>query len=135
MPRLCDSILQVADWLSLTNLRCDGDDEGGYRVRDSAGLAMYVVRQSGGYRLVAARSAAGEPGAIALRCLERENPEAAKRWLDWIVDEQRSSVGQLDRFAGAPWRPFGRGSTVTIRSTRASPWPLPRFWPSVSRRR
>jgi tetratricopeptide (TPR) repeat protein len=92
----------VADWMSATPLRFEGDDEGGYRVVVPGRPTMYVMLQKDGYRLVAPGPQQVNLGAIALRYLERENPEAAKRWLYWIVDEQRSAVGQIDRFTGAP---------------------------------
>ena len=41
-------------------------------------------------------------GQMALRCLEHDNIEGAKRWLDWIVDEQKRTVGQVGRFTGHP---------------------------------
>ena len=44
------SLLQLADYVSLLDAKCEGDDEGGFRVR---GQQLYVVLERGGYRLVA----------------------------------------------------------------------------------
>jgi tetratricopeptide (TPR) repeat protein/transglutaminase-like putative cysteine protease len=129
------SILQVADWMSVTAVQSEGDDETGYRVRVSDRPTMYVVKQADGYRLVAPGPQQVNVGQMALRCLEHGNPEMAKRWLDWIVEEQKSGGGPVDRFEGAPvaslWpgiyrdNPQNKSISVAIAAVMAERLPPP----------
>jgi transglutaminase-like putative cysteine protease len=66
-----------------------GDDATGYRVvlsfpleRDASDLAVYVVREAGGYRIAALGDARATLGDAALRRLRKNDLAGARRWLD-----------------------------------------------------
>jgi len=96
---------------------------------------MYVVKHPDGYRLVAPGPQQVNIAQMALRCLEQGNPEMAKRWLDWIVEEQKTAEGPVDRFAGAPvaslWpaiyrdNPQNKSISVAIAAVMAERLPPP----------
>ncbi len=101
--RLGDLPPEVALDFTLAALResVSGDDATGYRVvlsfpleRDARELAVYVVREDGGYRIAALGDARATLGAAALRRLRRNDLAAARRWLDWARADADADAGE-----------------------------------------
>jgi tetratricopeptide (TPR) repeat protein len=100
----------IADiYLSTTAVTQEGDDKGGYRIEFSATgpsnyqTRVFVVQENGQYRAVAAGRNDFAVAREALRLIDKGDVENARRWIDWIGDEQdryaKSETGTLVKFA------------------------------------
>ena len=77
-----------------------GDDKVGYRIDYSTVLKgeteeFFVVREGGGYRLVAVSTAPATLGAEALRRLAAGDLAGARQWLDWAREVSKDPAGDL----------------------------------------
>jgi transglutaminase-like putative cysteine protease/Flp pilus assembly protein TadD len=110
--RLGELPADVALDFTLAGLResASGDDASGYRVvlsfpleRDARELAVYVVREVGGYRIAALGDARATLGDQVLRRLRGNDLAGARRWLDWARADADAGERPL---AGEPADPF-----------------------------
>lgn len=107
--------LRIADTISAMSFTSDGDDKSGYRIRcrhknnPEWTWDWFVVRHDGKYRLLRAGFDDEELGKRAWEHLDKDELDAARRWLDWVADRQKPNVGlwnlYMNPFAGSPfWR-------------------------------
>ena len=109
--------------LSLGVVAKEGDDHVGYRIRITkpfnAGVdTEFVVRENGGYRLLAVRNESVALGRHVLARIAAGDTDTARRWLDWIW-EPYSHGDPVDHDLPAPfarvWTPNGGGSPEVMR--------------------
>ncbi|MEW6366367.1 MAG: DUF3857 domain-containing protein [Acidobacteriota bacterium] len=86
--------------VSMAQFSPDGSDELGWRIRifipESPGvrnLLMYVVKDSGRYRILADRSDLIPVGRHVLNLVKRGEVDAARKWLDWVREETEAPGG------------------------------------------
>ncbi|MGH9603327.1 MAG: DUF3857 domain-containing protein [Terriglobales bacterium] len=89
----------IADLLnSLMQLSVEGTDELGYRIRTQSPGAQsqvfYVIREDGQYRILGVGSADSGVGDLVLDAVNKGNLEPARRWLDWVRDDQPPGGGE-----------------------------------------
>jgi tetratricopeptide (TPR) repeat protein/transglutaminase-like putative cysteine protease len=73
----------------------DGDDKGGYRVelllaQNSHPKHLFVVSENGQYRVLSAGRGDFAAAREALQRIDKGEVDSARRWIDWITDEQQS---------------------------------------------
>ncbi len=87
-----------------------GDDATGFRIRlappspqSPSGLYAFAVKADGAYRFVALSPDVTDLGLEVLDLLDRGEPEAARRWLDWIAELVPSSGSNDDPLEEQPF--------------------------------
>jgi transglutaminase-like putative cysteine protease/tetratricopeptide (TPR) repeat protein len=97
--------------LASLEVRQEGDDASGYRVRTRSSLGgpaadnrYLVVREPEGYRLAASDDELGIAGFEVLRRVEAGDLAGAARWLTWADEELPAATG--DPLGGSPARRF-----------------------------
>ena len=108
---------------AVLELRREGDEATGYRVRASAGaladkgvdsLTFYVVREDGRYVLVGGETSFEYIGVLLSEMAERGELDRARTWLNWLREDSKAASAD-DPLAGdalaAVW-PKGKSSAT-----------------------
>jgi tetratricopeptide (TPR) repeat protein len=101
LPAMVDLIM------TFMQLQKDGNEEAGYRLRmqmpggDDSNFSFYVIREDGRY-VARALSENETIGLAAQHFLEKNQPEAARVWLNWGRDEVKLGGGD-DPLSGSPF--------------------------------
>jgi transglutaminase-like putative cysteine protease len=114
--------LDVAMEIGLAAMKetVSGDDQVGYRVHydaqfgDASGEEVFVVRESGAYRIAASGHDLPDLGKEALRRLDAGDLRGVRQWLDWARELTREPAGDL------PEPPF---SALWVRGVAAAAEP------------
>ena len=89
--------------ISNTQFAVDGDDKVGYRITVRAmgakNQVMYVVKENGRYMFLASSTDEGDLGLEALLHVQANDPDGARKWLDWVRTDMTVAGGD-DPLAG-----------------------------------
>lgn len=104
----------------------EGDSATGFRMRlqlPAASLSVLVMREDGVYRVIDLLSAPSAVGRVILSLVERNDLEAARKFLDWVREEVTPAGGD-DPYAGRAfprlWQQGQNGDREAMRVAAAS---------------
>ena len=118
----------LADLVSVLELSAEGDDALGHRVvakfpnPSIPQTTWFVIREQGDYRLWNPGKIHANLGAKALQRLEKQDPDAARRLLNWAWQEHKAEIGWFKVFAGSPFARLwsGQAEAPAIRTAAAA---------------